>query len=262
VDYQGIIDIEYLSKSITSSTILITVMHANNEVGTIQPIRQIVNIARKNRDNYIYVHTDASQSIGKIPVKVDELGVDLLTVTTHKFYGPKGIGALYIKKGTSIEHLIHGAGQEFGLRAGTENIILAVGLGAACELVTQELEVNAEHMKQTRDKLYLGLKKAIPGLKLNGHPELRLPNTLNLSFPIPCSIILTKLEGKVAASAAAACHSKSVKISSVLKAMNLTEKEALGAIRFSTGKYLTLEDVDKAIYHIVNIIQESTSSKL
>jgi len=186
---------------------------------------------------------------------VNDLGVDLLTVTSHKFYGPKGVGALYIKNGVKLEKFIHGGSHEFGYRAGTENVILEVGLGEAAALVTKELEQLAQHMMLLRDRLYNRLKREIPELKLNGHPTQRLPNTLNVSFPMKSSDLLKKLDGKVAASAGAACHSNSVKISHVLKAIGLTEKDALGAIRFSTGRFLTVKDIDSSVTAVVSAIK-------
>jgi len=250
--------VQALANAITPSTILITIMHANNEIGTIQPIREIVNIARKY-EQHIYVHTDASQSIGKIPVWVDELGVDLLTVTSHKFYGPKGIGALYIKKGVKLEKFIHGAGHEFGYRAGTESVLLEVGLGVAASLVSKDLNTMASHMKETRDRLYNSLKLGIPDLKLNGHESLCLPNTLSVSFPVKANDLLEKLDGKVAASAGAACHSDSVKISAVLQAIGVSEKDGMGTIRFSTGRYVTLQDIDKAVELITSAVKSLQS---
>ena len=197
-------------------TILITIMHANNEVGTIQPLEEISKLA----DNKgIIFHTDAAQSIGKIPADVSRLGVTLLSIAGHKLYAPKGVGALFIRRGTKLQKLIHGADHEQNRRAGTENVPEIVGLGKACEISKRDLDKNKNHMKDMRDRLHRGLEKHFPELKLNGHPERRLPNTLSVSFAnIEANTLLDEIEG-VAASAGAACHTDSIDISSVLVAM-------------------------------------------
>ena len=249
----GMLDASELEKAITSKTILITIMHANNEVGTIQPVEAIGKIARKNN---ILFHTDAAQSLGKIEVNVEKLGVDLLSVAGHKLYAPKGIGALYIKKGVTLEKLIHGADQEMNKRAGTENVLEISGLGKACEIAGRDLEKNFNHLKEMHDALYEGIVQALPHVKLNGHPLNRLPNTLSLSFPaIEANVLLSRMSG-VAASAGAACHTDNIKISSVLKAMKLPEKIAMGTIRFSTGKYSTRKEIDRAVKQIVSVVNE------
>jgi len=243
VDQYGQVDPRAVEKVITSRTVLISIMHANNEVGTIQPIAEIATIARQNG---IVFHTDAAQSVGKIPTIVDDLGVDLLTIAGHKLYGPKGIGALYICRGTQLEKLIHGADHERGRRAGTENILEIVGLGKACEIAKRDLNKNMEHTQKMRDLLYQWLKEEWDELKLNGHPERRLPNTLSVSFRnIEANKLLAEID-RVAASAGAACHSDSLKISSVLQAMQVELDYAMGTVRFSTGKMTTVEEVKEA----------------
>jgi cysteine desulfurase len=233
VDELGRVDVDELEKAITPETILITVMHANNEVGTIQPIAEIAEVARRMG---IVMHTDAAQSVGKIATRVQELGVDLLSVAGHKLYGPKGVGALYIRRGLQIEKLIHGADHEQNRRAGTENVLEIVGLGKACEIAERELEKNSFHMREMRDRLHRGLEEKLGNLRLNGHREQRLPNTLSVGFPnIEANTLLDEIEG-VAASAGAACHTDSTDVSSVLTAMKVPLEYAMGTIRFSTGR--------------------------
>jgi cysteine desulfurase NifS len=240
VDHFGQVDPRAVEKVINSSTVLISIMHANNEVGTIQPIAEIAKIAR---DHGIVFHTDAAQSVGKIATRVNDLGVDLLTIAGHKLYGPKGIGALYVRRGTQLEKLIHGADHEQGRRAGTENILEIVGLGKACEIAKRDLNKNMDHMQRMRDLLYLELRAEWDELKLNGHPESRLPNTLSVSFKnIEANKLLAEID-RVAVSAGAACHSDSVKVSSVLQAMQVELEYAMGTVRFSTGKMTTTEEV-------------------
>ena len=240
VDHFGQVDPPAVEKAITSNTVLISIMHANNEVGTIQPIPEIARIAG---DRGIVLHTDAAQSVGKIPTRINHLGVDLLTIAGHKLYGPKGIGALYVRRGIELEKLVHGAGHEQGRRAGTENVLEIVGLGKACEIAERDLRKNMDHMQKMRDLLYQELKKEWPELRLNGHPERRLPNTLSVSFKnIEANKLLTEIH-EVAASAGAACHSGSVKVSPVLRAMQVELEYAMGTVRFSTGKMTTAEEV-------------------
>ncbi|MDI6879088.1 MAG: cysteine desulfurase family protein [Desulfitobacteriaceae bacterium] len=243
VDRYGRVSPAEIEQAITDQTILISVMHANNEVGTIQPIGEISKIAKKYN---ILVHTDAAQSVGKIPTRVDDLGVDLLSVAGHKLYAPKGIGALHIRRGTPIEPFVHGAGHEGGRRAGTENIILAVGLGQACELAL------ASHpnptIKELRDYFWRELRNYFTeNIVLNGHPEERLPNTLNVSFIGKIGQdILAKIPG-LAASTGSACHAGTVELSPVLKAMRVDEQVGKGTIRFSLGRYTTKEEIDLAL---------------
>ena len=252
VDQYGLVDPAKLEEAITPQTILISLMHANNEVGTIQPIS---DVSARAKQKGITMHTDAAQSVGKIPTGVNELGVDLLSVAGHKLYAPKGIGALFIRKGTGLEKLIHGASHEQNKRAGTENVMGIVGLGKACEIAKRDLEKNMAHMKSMRDRLYGGLNKKLKGIRLNGHQEKRLPNTLSIGFPhIEADKLLSKIEG-VAASAGAACHSDHASISHVLTAMKVPEEYAKGTIRFSTGKMTTPEEIEQAIKIVADGIQ-------
>ncbi len=203
VDKYGIVDTKYIASSIKPTTILISIMHANNEVGTIQPIAEIAEYAQQH---HVLFHTDAAQSAGKIPTKVNDLKVDMLSIAGHKLYAPKGIGVLFIKRGLKITKLIHGADHEHNVRAGTENVLEIVGLGKACELAEEKLEQHQQHMIELRDRLWKGLHDAIPSVELNGHPTMRLPNTLSVSFPgVDANALLSDLQ-EVAASPGAACH--------------------------------------------------------
>ncbi|MCX6272372.1 MAG: cysteine desulfurase family protein [Bacteroidetes bacterium] len=251
----GIIEINEVEKAVRGNTILITVMHANNETGAIQPITGISAIAGSGN---IFLHTDAAQSIGKIPVDVEELGIDLLSVAGHKLYAPKGIGALYIKKGTSLNKVILGAGQEKGIRPGTENILGIVGLGKACEIANRDFLKNHEHLINLRNMMYNGLKENLQeNLQLNGDLDQILPNTLNLSFKgITSNEMIAALNDKVVLSAGAACHSGITKISEVLQAMNIPEEWAKGAVRISVGRFTTEQEVGRAIGHIVEAFQK------
>lgn len=252
VDEFGLVHMSEMEKAITPQTILITIMHANNEVGTIQPISEIAQLAKQNG---IIMHTDAAQSVGKISTIIDQLGVDLLSVAGHKLYAPKGIGVLYIRHGIHLEKQIHGANHEQDRRAGTENVLEIVGLGKACEIVKRDLKNNTLHMKTMRDRLYNGLQKKLGEIKLNGHLTKRLPNTLSLSFAnIEANTILSEIEG-IAASAGSACHSDSIDVSSVLTAMNIPLEYAMGTVRFSTGKMTTVDEIDRAIDMIAGAIQ-------
>ena len=252
VDGHGLIDPQQVEDAITDRTILVTIMHANNEVGTIQPIREIADIAHRRG---AVMHSDCAQSIGKIPVDVDDLGVDLLTIAGHKLYAPKGIGVLYIRRGVEIEKFMHGADHEMGRRAGTENIILEAGLGIACQLIEQNLDGYIQHMSQMRDRLEAGLQREIPGVRVNGHPEKRLPNTSSVSFKDQeANTILDKLHS-VAASAGAACRAGRIDVSAVLKAMNLPIEYAMGTIRLSVGRHTTEEEIDRAVQEIADVIR-------
>ncbi|UCC29782.1 MAG: selenide, water dikinase SelD [Phycisphaerales bacterium] len=252
VDETGLVDSSDVERALTQGTILITVMHANNEVGTIQPIPEIAEIARHHG---IVIHTDAAQSVGKIPAKVDELGVDLLSIAGHKLYAPKGVGALYIRTGVKPEKLIFGAAHERGWRAGTENVLEIVGLGQACEIVSKHLDGRAAHMRRLRDRLHDGITARIGDIRLNGHPEKRLPNTLSVSFRgIEADAILSELT-EVAASAGAACHADEVVMSDTLKAMGVPVDFAMGTVRFSTGALLTESQVDRAVEAVAAVVE-------
>jgi cysteine desulfurase len=243
VDGYGRVDPDEIRRAITSRTILITVMHANNEVGTIQPLAEIGAIARERG---IRLHTDAAQSVGKIPVNVTELGVDLLTVVGHKFYAPKGVGALYVRRDVTLEPLIHGGGHERGQRSGTESALLTVGLGEACALA-MDLEP-MQRIRLLRDRLWQGLREIFgDDIVLNGHPELRLPNTLNVSFVGRVGAeVLAQLDG-VAASTGSACHSGRVDLSPVLSAMGVPEQVGMGAVRFSLGRATSETEIESVL---------------
>ena len=240
VDRFGMVDPNDVRKAITPMTILITVMHANNEVGTIEPIPEISAIARESGISF---HTDAAQTVGKIPTGVEDLGVDLLSVAGHKVYAPKGIGVLYIRKGTNIEPFVHGAGHEAGRRAGTENVLLSVALGEACEVARRW--VGMAQVKELRDRFWDRLRGIFGEMvTLNGHPTVRLPNTLNVNFVDRVGTeILAMLPG-VAASTGSACHAGSVTLSPVLAAMGVPPGEGMGAVRFSLGRDTTWEELE------------------
>jgi cysteine desulfurase len=251
VDKYGMVNPADIEALITDQTILISIMHSNNETGTIQPIEEISKICKKNN---VLLHTDASQSIGKVPVKVNELGVDFLTIAGHKLYAPKGIGALFIREGLKIEPLIHGAGHESGRRAGTENIILEVGLGKACEIAEQELKNH--QLGELTAYFYAQLKSNIGRhIVLNGHPEKRLPNTLNISFiGFNGHEVLEQLTD-VAVSTGSACHSGMTSLSPVLKAMGVDSEIGRGAVRFSLGRYTTRDEIDTVVAKLSEIIK-------
>ena len=252
VDGDGLIRVADMAAALRSRTILITIMHANNEVGTIQPIKKITELI-KGRG--IFFHTDAAQSIGKIPVAVDDLGVDLLSIAGHKIYAPKGVGALYVRNGVKPAKFIHGAGQESGQRAGTENVLEIVGLGKACEIAERDLEHNTNHMQQMRDGLYAGIKRKCAHVRLNGHPKQRLPNTLNLSFlDLEANRILEEIGLEVAASAGAACHADTVEVSHVLKAMRVPLNWAKGTLRLTVGRMTDEADIQQAAEIIGNTV--------
>ena len=251
VDGFGAVDPQRVEAALTPETILVSIMHANNEVGTIQPIPEIAAIAHRHG---ALVHTDAAQSVGKIPVNVQDLDVDLLSIAGHKLYAPKGIGALYIRQGVRLEKLMHGAGHEMGWRAGTENVLHTVGLGQACQMIQEKLPAYRSHLAQMRDRLEKGLNQNLPDLWINGHPENRLPNTCSVSFEnLEANTLLSQLE-EVAASAGAACHADGVEVSSVLAAMDLPLPYAMGTLRFSVGRFTTEEEIDQAVAGIVRVV--------
>jgi cysteine desulfurase len=259
VTADGLVDPAEVEKAIRPATILISIMHANNEVGTIQPLARISPIARAHG---IVMHTDAAQSVGKIPTDVQDLGVDLLSVAGHKVYAPKGIGALYIRPPLKPEKFCHGAGQERGWRAGTENVLEIVGLGKACEIAALDLQPNMAHMQRLRDRLYKGLTAELTGVRLNGHPVKRLPNTLSLSFKgMEANRILEEIGLEVAASAGAACHSDTVEISHVLEAMNVPLEWAKGTLRFSVGRMTTAKEIDQAIEIVAGAVKKLRKEK-
>jgi cysteine desulfurase NifS/selenium donor protein len=249
VDEYGMVDPEDVRKNIRSSTILITIMHANNETGTIQPVEEIGRIARNQG---IPFHTDAAQSAGKIAVNVEKMGVDLLSLAGHKIYAPKGVGALYIRRGFHPEKLIHGADHEQNLRAGTENVISIVGFGKACRIIAENPSSENVDIRELRDLLFHEIRKEVPEINLNGHPEKRLPNTLNISFPgVEAALLLDKM-APVAASAGAACHSGSEVISPVLSAMKIPDNLAMGSVRFSLGRMTKRSEIETATPLIIS----------
>ncbi len=250
-----------LEKAITAETVLVTVMHANNEVGTVQPIAELAVIAHRYG---ALMHTDAAQSAAKIPVNVDELGVDLLSIAGHKLYAPKGIGVLYVRRGVRLEKLLHGANHESGRRPGTENVLAIVGLGQACKIAQRCLEGNIVHLKTLRDRLHKGLLRELgsEALRLNGHPERRLPNTLSLGFRgIEANSLLAEIAAQVAASAGSACHSGGISVSPVLKAMNVPLEWAAGTVRFSVGRQTTAQEIDQAVEIIAEAVRQRQISQ-
>ena len=251
VDEYGMVNPQHVEDAITPETVLVTIMHANNEVGTILPIAQIAEIAHRHG---VLVHSDCAQSIGKIPVNADDLGVDLLSVAGHKLYAPKGIGALYIRPGVELAKLMHGASHEQNRRAGTENVIEMAGLGKACELIEHNLANYADHMRAMRDRLESGLLESGHDARINGHPERRLPNTCSIAFRgVEADRALASLP-TVAASAGAACHSDQVEVSHVLQAMNVPTEYAMGTLRLTVGRFTTMDEIDRAVAEITEVV--------
>ncbi len=255
VDKFGLVDAAEVKKAITPKTILISVMHANNEIGTIQPVAEIGKIARERG---ILFHIDAVQTAGHLPVKVGDLNVDLLSISGHKLYGPKGIGALYIKKGVKIETLMSGGSQERGKRSGTENVPGIVGFGAAAEIAQQEMAAEAERLTALRDKLTSELLARIPDSHLNGHPTLRLPNNVNISFDYvegESLVLNLDFEG-ICASTGSACSSSSLEPSHVLLACGKIAEEAHGSLRFTMGKFTEAEHIDRVLDTLPGIVKK------
>jgi len=253
VDRYGMVDPDNVRKAITPGTILISVMHANNEVGTIQPLAETGRIAREAG---VYFHTDAVQTAGHIPVDINELGVDLLSISAHKLYGPKGVGALYVRKGTKLVSLMHGGGQERGRRAGTENVPGIVGFGKAAEIARQGIDREVMQLTHLRDKLIAGILERIDHTSLNGHPVKRLPNNINISvdFIEGESMCLTlDLEG-ICASTGSACSSESLEASHVLLAMGLRHEQAHGSLRFTLGRWTTEEEIERVLNVLPGIV--------
>jgi cysteine desulfurase len=254
VDSNGWLDPKDVEKACTRGTILVSVMMANNEIGTIQSIRSIAQIAHACG---AVMHTDAAQAVGKVAIDIRDLDVDLLSIAGHKLYAPKGVGALFLKTGTEIKNILHGANHEGGMRPGTENVLLCVGLGKACELSHRDLNRNIEHMTQLRDMLELGLEHGLGSdkVRFNGRKAERLPNTSSTSLlGIDAGMLLAEIGHKVAASAGAACHADSVDVSAVLTAIGLETKWAMGTIRFSVGRETTTADVDESIAIVVDAV--------
>jgi len=258
VDNHGIVDPEKVRQALRPDTVLVTIMHANNEVGTIQPIEEIAELLKEQS---IAMHVDAAQSLGKIPVDVSILRADMLSIAGHKLYAPKGIGALYVRKGQKPEKFCHGAGQEMGWRAGTENVSGIVGLGRACEIAARGLDENMNHMQKMRDRLHNGMIGRVDDVQLNGHPEKRLPNTVSLCFKdIEANRLLEEIGNEVAASAGAACHSDTVAISHVLEAMQVPIAWAKGTVRFSVGRMTTEDEIDETVEIVAAAVNQLRTS--
>ncbi|MFZ0442576.1 MAG: cysteine desulfurase NifS [Methanobacterium sp.] len=251
----GIVKVKDLENAITDKTILITIMHANNEIGTMQPIAEIGKIARENK---IYFHTDAVQTVGKIPINVDDLNVDMLSLSAHKLYGPKGVGALYMKQGVRIEPIMYGGGHEKGIRPGTENVPGIVGLGKACSIAKENLQRDAQRLISLRDMLIDGVLSEIEESYLNGHKTKRLPNNANFRFTgIEGESLILHLDGKgIATSTGSACSSTKLEPSHVLMAIGLKEVEAHGSLRISLGHENTEEDIIYTISAIKEVVEK------
>ena len=239
----GLIDPARVAAAIDGKTALVTIIHAQNEIGTIQPIAEIAAAARRHG---VLVHVDAAQSVGKIAVNVEELGADLLSIAGHKLYAPKGVGVLYIRRGISLPPLLLGAGQERGRRPGTENVPYIVALGEACRIAGAMLEREAKRLSALAGDLFAALKREIPGIILVGHPTQRLPNTLNVLFPNASSRKVLEKCSRVMASTGSACHADSEEPSAILTALGIAHDQALGAVRLSLGRGTTKEDVADA----------------
>ena len=255
VDADGLVDPAAVASALTSDTILVSIMHANNEIGTIQPIAEIGEILRKRS---ILFHTDAVQTVGHIPVNVDQLGVDLLSLSAHKFYGPKGVGALYVRRGTRLDPLIHGGAQERNRRAGTENVAGIVGMTTALGLAMEEMEGEARRQQELRDMLIEGILRNIPHTRLNGHPKQRLPGNVNLCFEfIEGESLLLNLDMKgIAASSGSACTSGSLEPSHVLLALGLPHAIAHGSLRLTLGRDTSVPDIQAVIDVLPGIVDK------
>ncbi|HBI27551.1 MAG: cysteine desulfurase NifS [Syntrophaceticus sp.] len=253
VDQYGLVDPEELCKAIRSETILISIMHANNEIGTIEPIEEFSRIAKEHG---VLFHTDAVQAAGKIPVNVNTLGVDLLTLSSHKIYGPKGVGALYKRKGVRLQPVVYGGGQESNSRSGTENTVGIVGFGKAAEIAARDLDSEFNRTRELRDKLIQGIKERIPDVKYNGHPERRLPHNVNFSFSyVEGESMLLSLDMKgIAASSGSACSSSSLKPSHVLKAIGLPYELIHGSLRMTLGRINDAADIDYVLEILPEVI--------
>lgn len=255
VDTEGRVNPEDVKKALTPKTILVSIMHANNEIGVIQPIEEIAKIVK---DHQAYFHTDAVQTAGALEIDVEKLGVDMLSLSAHKFYGPKGVGALYIKKGTRIKPFMHGGGQERRRRASTENVPGLVGFGKAAEIVVAEREKWVAHLKPLRDKLLEGILSKIPDSMINGHREHRLPNNVNVTIKFvegESMLLNLDMEG-VGCSTGSACSSGSLEPSHVLRALGRTHSESHGSLRFTLGRHTTAEDIDYVLEVLPRIVQK------
>jgi cysteine desulfurase len=244
VDHRGRVDPTEVERELRDDTVLVSLMLANNEVGTLQPVAEVASMCRP-RD--VAVHTDAAQAVGKVPVHVGDLSVDLLTVAGHKLYAPKGVGALYVRDGVELVPQIRGAGHESGRRAGTESVLLAAGLGAACELAAQEVAEEGPRLAGLRDRLAEALRRGHPDLVVHGDAEKRLPNTLSVALPgVDAHAVLEAIGDQLAASTGAACHAGTANVSHVLRAMGVAPDMATATMRLSVGRFSTEEEVDRA----------------
>jgi cysteine desulfurase len=255
VDDQGVVNPEDVAAAINDNTILISIMHANNEIGTIQPIKEISKIAHEHN---VLMHTDAVQSVGKIPVNVDDLGVDMLSISGHKIYGPKGVGALYVRKGTRLQSLVQGGAHEFGKRAGTENIPGIVGFAKAVELADQRLDEEGKHLTDLRETMIKKILDSIPYSHLNGHPTQRLPNNVHIRFNFiegESLLMMLNMRG-VDVSTGSACSSKSLEPSHVLMALGLPPEEIHGSLRITMGRENTMDEVDYVVENLIDIVKK------
>ncbi|MGB6463160.1 MAG: cysteine desulfurase family protein [Nitrosotalea sp.] len=255
VDRHGLVNVDDVRKEISQDTCLITIMFANNEVGTIQPIKEIASIAH---DNNIIFHTDAVQAVGKVPINVKELGVDLLSISSHKINGPKGVGALYLRKGITISPLILGGGQENGLRSGTENVASIVGFGMACKLAKDNMSQNTSYFKNLTSQLITRVLSEIPETNLNGHPEKRIPNNAHFTFlGVNGEDLIIKLdENRIAASTGSACSVRTQKASHVLRAMGFSHEQITGSLRLTVGITNTKEEIDETVGVLKKVVRE------
>ena len=253
VDEYGMVDPDDVRRAITDKTIIVSIMHANNEVGTIQPVAEI---ARITREAGVYLHTDAVQTVGHVPFTVDELGVDLLSMSAHKLYGPKGVGAFYVRKGTKLASFMHGGEQEYGRRASTHNVPGIVGLGKAAQIALREIDEEAERVTRFRDKLRNGILEGIDHARLNGHPQVRLPNNLNVSISYAeGEAMCLKLDREgICCSTGSACTSAATEPSHVLTALGLDPLQAHSSLRFTLGKWTTEEEIDRVLEVLPRIV--------
>ena len=258
VDGQGLVDPDAVRRAMERGTTLVSIMHANNEVGTLQPIEEIAALTRPRG---VLLHTDAAQSLGKVAVDVNDLGVDMLTLAGHKLYAPKGVGVLYVRRGVTLEPLLHGAGHEDGRRAGTENVPYLVALGAACTIARESLSEATQRLRALRDRLWDRLRAGLgERIVLNGHPEKRLPNTLNASFIGHIGAELLAKVPEIAASTGSACHEGKISQSPVLCAMGVPPEIGRGALRLTVGRFTTEEQVDRAADALVHAAGEGAKT--
>jgi len=255
VDRYGVVDLDFLRDAVTPQTALVSIMHANNEIGTIEPVSEIVRIAK---DKGAYVHTDSVQTFGKLDFGVEDLGVDLLSVSSHKIYGPKGVGALYVRKGTPLLPFLHGGHQERGMRAGTENTIGIIGFGEAARILPEKFKTDKPRIERLAARLQKGIEERIPKVRLNGHPERRVKSTLNYSFlGLEAEAVLLALATKeIYVSTGSACSAESEEVSHVLTAIGLKPEIARSTVRMSLGRFTTDADIDIALKELPDIIDK------